>query len=90
MFDGVKFTGTVNLGNLAAALINILAALAVYIRVRAAEKHIKKVASSAKKLPGGRRKEDPPALPPAAGNDSENQVSQKQNNNQNGNNYKPG
>lgn len=61
MFDGVHFTGTVNLGNLTTAIVNLIGVIALYIRIKAKLKEY----SMRDKLPGGKRKGDPPpALPP--------------------------
>jgi hypothetical protein len=67
VFDDVHFTGTINLGSIIVAVVALINAYAVLVRVRAliAEHDLKD------KLPGGRRKTDPPALadqviPPAS------------------------
>lgn len=58
MFDNVKFEGTINLGAICVAIIQLISAYTVLVRVRALiEEHNIKL-----KLPGGRRKSDPPAL----------------------------
>lgn len=59
MFDNVRFEGTINLGAICVALIQLISAYAVLIRVRALiEEHDIKF-----KLPGGKRKTDPPPDP---------------------------
>lgn len=57
MFDGVHFTGTINLGNLSAAIINLIGVIALYIRIKAKIKEY----NTRDRKPGGKRKTDPPA-----------------------------